>query len=193
MTRPAMILRGYGKLEPLRQGAVDRFCGLYAIINALTLAAHPIRPLQPRHHQTLFDHGVRFLARKGRLETSSLEGMNERLWISLRDAMLSEQELARALRPVPIMLFPSGRPKELDHALAAITGSIDSGYPVLLALWGAYDHWTVVAGYTPSNLLLFDSWGFRRISISSIALRHPHCQARHKLTWRSSTAIALEA
>ncbi|WP_420137931.1 hypothetical protein [Sphingomonas sp.] len=183
---------GYGALKPLQQGALDRLCGLYCIINAVALAAYPLQPLQPRQRRLLFDEGIRFLGRRRRLELASLDGMNERLWMHLRDHLLTTLGPIGGAQSKAVSIYPRGRPDCVDSALAGLFKTIDAGAPVLTLLWGVYNHWTVVAGYTPSKLLLFDSGGLQWVNIRSIGLRHPRHKGRHKLTWRSSAGIVFE-
>ncbi|MES2496406.1 MAG: hypothetical protein V4618_09840 [Pseudomonadota bacterium] len=50
-------LPGLDILKPAQQGRLDRFCGLYAIINAIDLALYPRGQLMPSQRQKLFDAG----------------------------------------------------------------------------------------------------------------------------------------
>jgi hypothetical protein len=182
-------LAGAIEPKPLRQGSLSRLCGLYAIINAIVVATHGTRPLKPQQRQWLYDQGIIFLSRRSRLETVMLEGMNERLWMRLRDHLLTE--LAKSggprLRAFPLVQLRSRI--KLEQLLDTIAGSIDEGAPVLVVMWGAYDHFTVVVGHTPTNLLLFDSYGFRWVARRSIGLRRPRSVSRHQITCRSIAAI----
>ena len=187
------IVPGFEKLVPKRQGELDRLCGLYSIINGITLASYPVGGIPPSCRRLLFDEGIQFLSKAKRLDVVSLDGINERLWSRLRDHLLVHTSKLGGPPLQAVALFPAGRPSGMDEAVSHIFESIDRGSPVLLILWNAYDHCTVVAGYTATKLLLFDSFGFKWIGLRSLGLRHPYQEARHKLSWRSTAALVLRA
>ena len=54
-----------------------------------------------------------------------------------------------------------------DQLLWSIETLVDLQTPVLTVLRGAYRHYSVVVGYTPARLMLFDSWGYAWINVSS--------------------------
>lgn len=179
---------GYRELEPLRQGTLDKLCGIYAVINAATLAAFPVQPLTKRQQQGMFDVGIRFLAKPPLLLDVNLEGMNERLWMRLRDEMLRQLVELRGpeLKASALLMRKSA---DIKQAAAIVAASVRSGRPVSLAMWGAYDHFSVVGGISPTGWMLFDSYGFRRVKMTSLGVRHPHSWSRHRISLRSIAAI----
>jgi hypothetical protein len=184
-------LPGLDQLQPAQQGQLDRFCGIYAIINAIELALYPAHRLMPAQRKQLYDHGIGVLAEAKRLEGVALDGMNERLWIKLRDALVRAVGGSGAPK-LQISSLPQPHAEiGLHELLRWIQRHIDEGCPVMLPLWGVYDHFTVVAGITSTKLLLFDSLGFQHVALSSLAIRTPRATARHRITRRSVSSLAV--
>ena len=185
-------LPGLDTLKPARQGQLDRLCGIYAIINAMELALYPTQRLMPSQRKQLFDHAIALLAKSKRLELVMQEGMNERLWMKLRDGLICAGTAFGAPK-MEISHLPQPHAEiGLRELLRWIERQIDHGHPVLLVMWGAYDHYTVVAGVTPTKLLLFDSFGFQHVSRSSLAIRTLRATGRHKISRRSVSAIVVQ-
>lgn len=56
-------------------------------------------------------------------------------------------------------------------------------------LWGAYDHATVICGYTPDRLLLFDSYGFQWLAKRCVGLDNGRSAKRHLIAKHSVMAL----
>lgn len=79
-----------------------------------------------------------------------------------------------------------------QSALALIKQQLRANRPVLVILWGGYDHVTVIVGYSRSRLILFDSSGFKWVNEASVGLQHPSSSKRHQVTRRTVMALSLE-
>lgn len=184
-------LPGMAILRPNQQGRLDRLCGIYSIINGIELAIFPER-LMPAQRKALFDEGIAFLARSKRLETVAQEGMSERLWIRLRDALLAAVSASSGQTLQAMPLPPPHADIGIRELLSWTKRNIVQGRPVLLGLWGVYDHFTVVGGISAKNLLLYDSFGFQHVLLSSLAVRTPRTTARHKISRTGVAAIVVQ-
>jgi len=182
-------LPAMGRLKPAKQGLHDRLCGLYSIINAIDLVMPPEAQLLPSQRKRLFDDGIAFLARKGVLERVTRSGMNERLWMALRYALIAT-ETGQGAPKLEISTLPTPLTQiGLRELLRWTERQIEQGSPVMLPLWGAYDHYTVVGGTTPTKLLLFDSYGFQHVARESLVIRTPRSEGRHRISRRGVAAI----
>ena len=73
--------------------------------------------------------------------------------------------------------------------LCAIRQAIRNAHPVVLTIWGAYNHATVIAGYTHDRLWLFDSSGFQSIMLRSVGLHYSRSDQRHQIVRQSAAAL----
>jgi hypothetical protein len=74
------------------------------------------------------------------------------------------------------------------HDLAInVCRAIDANKAVLCALYGPHDHYTVIAGYTPSRWLLHDSSGLRWIERAATAIGRP----QGRLHWLPFTSLVV--
>jgi hypothetical protein len=185
------MLPGLKELMPAQQGSLDRLCGLYAIINAFELALYPAYRLTELQRGRLFDLGLKFVTAMRRLEPSQRHGMTERQWLKLQDAMIDIFWEISGVR-LRIDRLPEPRSKvDMPELISWIGKRLDQGRPVLLILWGTYDHFTVVGGISKRSLLLFDSFGYRRVALSSLAIRKPRSKGRHRISRRPVSSLAL--
>jgi hypothetical protein len=191
MTRRSRItVPGFDEVDPYWQGSLDRMCGSYSVINAALLAAQPHQPLTGNQTQRMHDSGVRFLAQEEHLRGVSLYGLGERRWCTLRNHMFDTLRKAGGPR-LETLALPVARTMEGKAMVALITEQIDLGHPVLMALWGAYDHFTVVAGYTATQLILFDSYGYTRVRADAVRVRAVPATTRHRISPGSVAAIRM--
>jgi len=155
---PAFFLETAAQLEPFGQGRLDRLCGLYAIVNALRLAV----PTSARESRTLFEAGIAFLEDKGWLSAVLVEGMPTRQFVSLARYMFAEHQrrIGRSMVPERIAVGRGNRSAVEFAALEAVT----CGMPLLLLIDGPLNHYSVLCGFTPSRLRLFDSYGYQWLS-----------------------------
>lgn len=191
MTRRSRVtVPGFDEVDPYWQGSLDRMCGIYSVINAALLAAQPHQPLTSNQTQRMHDSGVRFLAGQEHLRGVSLYGLGERRWCALRNHMLDTLRSAGGPRLETLMLSVA-RTMSGPAMVTLIAEQIDLGRPVLLALWGEYDHFTVVAGYTATQLILFDSYGYARVRADAVRVKAAPATTRHRISPGSVAAIRM--
>lgn len=144
-------------LKPYRQGELDFLCGVYAPINAMRLALADVAPLSKVDCKRLIAAGCRYLDAKGGLHQALTWGMD------LRRRHALARHLARLIS-TPHLTVSVERPdhrnlKSIDDVFGWIEVSLAAGKPVLAYFANLPDHYTVVAGITPTTLQLFDSAG----------------------------------
>jgi hypothetical protein len=145
--------------EPLEQGDLDGLCGVYAVVNATRLAAHPHRRLPPRDCYELFAALLAELAGRGpaarlrdpraRRPRHGPAAAQARTLAAQRHGLALEVSRPFAKRDQP-------GPDECLRVLAEHLAR-----PGTAAIVGSDEHWTVVRGVTPKRLLLADSNGRR--------------------------------
>lgn len=190
MLRAPLRLASAKILQPYGQGDLDGLCGLYAAVNGLRLvAAERRRPLSDDQCLTLFRHGASFLNEHAKLSAAVRYGLRARLWVQLVVELASKA--MRLLRtPIvahrPLAAVPAVTIELLiDTARAAIR----SGQAVLVLLKGAYDHYTVVSGVSATRFSLFDSYGYRWVTLASCSLVGEGPARRHRLHAASLTVM----
>lgn len=189
MTRPSALLEAAARLSPFQQGRFDNLCGLYAIMNAIQLMSWPALELDALQSKRLFQFGIAALEHKGLLHEVHKHGMDKEPWAWLCNAMLAE---AGKLIGVPLcrkQILTKVKKTDFNSALALIDHCTRQGEPVIVILGGSYEHYTVIVAKTASRLQLFDSFGYRWVSIASCDLAHRNAVARHQIYWRSVAAI----
>ena len=145
------------RLKPLRQGELDFLCGLYTPINAIRLALADCAPLARSDYKRLFAEGVRYLDRKRGLHQSLTWGMDLRRRYAL--ACYLAGRISNADIHVSIERPAHKRWRSTNDAFAWIEQSLAANHPVLVYFAEEPDHYTVIAGSTPTRLQLFDSAG----------------------------------
>ena len=184
-------LAGLALVEPFQQGEFDGLCGIYAIVNGLRLLVAPLRPLSYEECAVLYGRGIEIVRREDRLAFAAIFGISQTLWRRLAAALCvsAGRIVGSAIRPVQPFREPSHVPRE--RVVAAIREALDAGKPVLLALRGAYDHYTVIGGYTVTRLMLHDSYGYHWISAATCGVSHDRSDKRHKIATRSIIILEL--
>ena len=177
------------RLIPLHQGKFDSLCGLYSILNAIRLASWPTLELHHYRSRQLFNHGVAHLEKRGLLRATLKGGMIDATWRKLGDVLIKEVRRSEWLRLARVPLLTSLRGADLDSVLAAIDHHTRHGSPVLMPLYGGYNHFTVIVARRDNRLILFDSWGYRWISIASCQLESSAKHKRHRLGFRSAMVL----
>lgn len=175
----------------LCQGDLDGLCGLYAAINGLRLLLGPVRPLKRYEAKRLFDAGVTLLVDHDMLARAVTQGFQDTLWQALVQRLVEEasattgrtiimhQPLAKVPRPTRSATF------------AAIEAAIAAGQPVLADLSGTHEHFTVISGYSPYSLFLYDSGQLFWLTRASCSTGKAG-KRRHHLNPRSLTALSLQ-
>lgn len=178
-------------LLPLKQGGLDGLCGLYAIINAIRLTTYPDILFSEGQLKRLFKHGINLYRRDRSLAKLVRAGMTERAWCELCEGLLSYVNAEHDAHISQIPLFDAIEPLRARPALEAIKAHLHTGHPVLLALVGAYDHYTVVCGHSVRRLHLFDSGKCQWIRTLSIGVEGDQPALRHRLLPKGAIGLTI--
>lgn len=182
-------LPGAHLIDPLTQGDFDGLCGLYCLINAIRILMAPHRELKRKEVRALFTAGVQFLAQRGNLPEAVHSCVGEREWPKLaRRLVTTAQEIVD--RPIVLERGRLLRGVGIDETIRSVEEMITSGKAPCVFLRGKSRHYTVISGYTPVSLKLFDSFGFHRLLIKSCGTTSEET-ARHRLHVQSMIALAL--
>lgn len=187
------ILAAASQLEPLRQGDHDNLCCLYAAINAIRLVLLPVRKLGRVQTKALFVRGARLIDEHGSLLSILEDGMEEPLWIELCTSLASGASRLTGVTIQLTFLLDSWPRPSSRIAIDRIKRALRNGHPVLVLLHGAYDHCTVVAAITHQRLVLFDSHGFKWVSLNNVGISHPRSNRLHQIPTTSAVALSLSA
>lgn len=181
------VIAGANALEPLYQGDLSQLCGLYSILNAIQLKLYPER-LTPDHRQRLFTEGAAFLGRERKLKRALCVGIEEDVWPQLGRAIFAAvaDQFGVKFRLRRILKGPARSNRA--RAFQAIAATIDRQHPVLVCMDGELDHYTVICGYSPQRLRLFDSLGLRWLAIDGISVGED-CRHRHWMSPASTFAV----
>lgn len=165
-------------IKPLRQGALDSLCGVYAILNAVRLLAYPDKHIHMRDLKTLFRRGVKILSKQRHLKFTLSWGLDPVPWDRFLERFLPDVETVVGFRIKQHRVFEAGDGRKVSEVARGLRSHLDQGHPIVLILGGAYDHWTVIAGHSDQRLHLFDSYGYCWISTRSLTLdQHLHNRA----------------
>lgn len=185
------ILAAASKLESLRQGDHDNLCCLYAAINAIRLVLLPVRKLGRAQTKALFVHGARLIHQRGSLLSVLEDGMEEPLWIELCTSLaIDASRLAGATLKLTFLLDSWPRPSS-RIAIDRVKRALRNGHPVLVLLHSAYDQCTVAAAITHQRLVLFDSHGFKWVSLANVGISRPRSNRLHQIPTTSAVALSL--
>jgi hypothetical protein len=157
------------RIQPFHQGALDGLCPLYAALNALRLTLADHAPLSKADSKALFAQGIVYLYKKDWLADAVLEGMSLKRGRSL--AQYLARQVSRTHCHVEIERADPSVGKSIDHVFAWVEESLRLSRPVMIALFGGLDHYTVAAGMTSKTLQFFDSCGHNFLRRSSCGLR----------------------
>lgn len=157
-------------IKPLRQGALDSLCGVYAIFNAVRLLAYPDKPIHMRDLKRLFRRGVKILSKQRHLKFTLSWGLDPVPWDRFLERFLPDVETVVGFRIKQHRVFEAKHGLKPSEVARPLRFHLDQGHPIVLILGGAYDHWTVIAGHSEDRLHLFDSYGYCWISTRSLTL-----------------------
>jgi hypothetical protein len=169
------------QLTPSWQGQHDSFCSIYAIINGLRLVLAPIAPLSDDQCERLFRFGVRLLAERDELVACAQDGLELPSYQVVAHAMANHVGQHSSAMVAVEQLFASDDGVSLVDLVDAIKRAIGRHKVVLVSLAGTYDHYTVVCGYSPTRLRLFDSYGYAWINIAACDVAMLGATARHRI------------
>ena len=174
-------------MQPFHQGDLDSLCGLYAAINALRLVLAPVRRVKRPEALNWFRTGLEFLGKTGNLQDIIGDGIGPPEWLELME-MLAAVAGCRVEIVQPLRC--SARATR-SRMYGAIEDAIVRGQPVLITLSGVHDHYTVVSGFSPFSLWLFDSGHLQRLRRSDCGTQRGGDKWRHRMNARTLTVLSL--
>lgn len=147
--------RAARQLTPYQQGQFDSLCGLYAILNAIQLAAYPIQPIAEGKARALFETGSVFLRREhGHLHPLA-RGMSNHVLFRLAQHLATEA----STRKIAFSLSRYPGPDDTEYSQPFrdwIEYHLNLGRPVICCLYQPA-HCTVISSVSSAQLDLFDS------------------------------------
>lgn len=169
---------------PMQQGKFDRLCGVYSFVNAALLAD----PTTQHLSQRLFDSGLEFLSKKNRLQSVMKNGMSRKLWLKLGRHILAEKNRmsCKQLEFFPLSSLTSECGILTWERVADCT---NKGWPVLVHLRGAYNHFSVVSQVTAGRIVLFDSDGQKWVQRRSCHIGEADAAKRFSISPASLVAL----
>ena len=144
------------QLTPFRQGQLGALCEIYCTLNALQIAAYPVRPLGLSKARSLFASAVAIMRKQHPFLNPVTHGMaNERMiWLAHHMATLaSTKQMRFAVEAC-----------DCEDIRGWIKESLNSGAPVVACLT-EWAHFSVIVNMTPSRLILFDSQGMSSLPV----------------------------
>ena len=149
----------------------------------------PDRELERAEVRALFTAGVHFLARQGSLPEAVHSCVGEREWPKLaRRVVATAQEIVD--RPILLERDTLAKGVASHEIICSIERMIASGKAPCVFLRGKSRHYTVISGYTPHSLKLFDSFGYHRLLLKSCGTTRDQT-SRHRLHVQSVIALAV--
>ena len=118
-------------------------------------------------------------------------GISQTLWRQLAAALCANASRIVELAVFAARPFPANTRVARASVFAAIEAAIDAGRPVLVALRGAYNHYTVICAYTATRFILHDSYAYRWIGKASCGVSHGRRVRRHQIATRSIIMLGL--
>lgn len=144
------VIETAAQLNPFQQGQLDALCGIYCTLNALQIAAYPVRPLGLSKARTLFASAVSMMRKHHSHLNPLTHGMaNERMvWLAHHITKSASTKRTRFVAEAC----------DCDDISGWIEQSLNSGAPVVACLTD-WAHFSVIIDMTPDGLVLFDSQG----------------------------------
>ena len=187
MRQGRFILPAAAALTPFQQGHASNLCGLYSSLNGLQLALWPEYRLTRGRVAKLVQHALDVSPKP--IDYLMRHGIEDEDWIAwvIELTKYASHLSGRSIQPQ--FLLRGKRATSSQAGLRTIQRAIRNGQPVMVTIWGAYNHATVIAGYTHDRLLLFDSSGFQSIMLRSVGLQHPRSVRRHRIVKQSAATL----
>lgn len=151
------VLRTAAQLAPFQQGQLGALCGIYCTLNALQIAAFPIRPLSLSKARSLFASAVSLLRRHHPHLNPLTHGMaNERMiWLAHNIAKLASTKRMQFIAEAC----------DCKDIRGWIEESLNLGAPVVACLTD-WAHFSVIVDMMPNRLVVFDSQGMPSLPVS---------------------------
>lgn len=138
-------------MRPFHQGDLDSLCGIYCVVNAVRLAAHPGLKIGESQSKGLIDHLVRAIGPK--FVQVFADGTDD-IPLLLRAA---SQWLKQAYGRKLVVVRPFRQKSQPSPGLIGSTIAAHLDSPHTAVIISSTVHWSVVDRVTLKRLLLFDS------------------------------------
>lgn len=165
-------------ITPLYQGDHVGLSGLYAILNAFRLALAPTRLLNMEETRQLATAGIRYIEAHGQLSHAMLGGIRLSLWRRLAEALRDHAAFKLNAHIHIDQPFRYGPAFTAGQLLRVLETMVQRQTPVIILRRGG--RYTIVSGYTPLSLILFDSFGQWWIKRESCGVKGD-ANVRHRL------------
>jgi hypothetical protein len=156
-------------MRPYNQGNIDRFCAVYAVINACRRAVH-------KHHKFGFEEGcafyenmMQFLIDSGLIEDVLYNGSSYEVMTKLLDqakAYLKEKYGFRLHYKRPFVDTKLSVGKVLKLIRHFLKRNDNSSCIIRFFNMGVWDHWSVIRRGHGLRLKLFDSYHYPELHIN---------------------------
>lgn len=158
---PTFKLPAARKLRPIQQGELDGLCGVYSLINAIRLIKFEAGVFKAVESEALFSFAIYRLANTGDLRERICTGVPWGVLKQVGQHMVKVASEERVeLRIVPVKRGQANR-------IAIIKRHLLRGTPIIASVHRD-QHYTVLAGWTPTRAVIFDSSGSQWVPIDSI-------------------------
>lgn len=157
MARANPVVLTAAQLIPFQQGQLGALCGIYCTLNALQIAAFPVRPLGLTKARSLFASAVSLLRKHHPHLNPLTQGMANERMISLAHHIAKLASTKRMRFIVEAC--------DCEDIKGWIEESLNSGAPVVACLidWA---HFSVIVDLTSDGLVLFDSQGMSSLAVN---------------------------
>lgn len=182
-----MNIRIDNTLDALKQGDLDKLCGVYAIINAIRLGASS-EILNKKTQRELMRSALQYLSKREMLQETLRYGMSSRNFVKLADKLL---ERSNRIVDAKLKITPFPRDGELPENF--IQNELSRNAPICARLKGPFDHFTVISGMTQKRYLLTDSNGLSWINRSSLRSRNSSAPTRLRIQLKSLFSISADS
>jgi len=158
---------------PHQQGHMDGLCGVYSIVNAMSVVRADTR----LESKELFEQIIKHLSRRD-LSTIITSGMTIGvLYKIINDLIPRDIHRSRPFARRKNVTLPVVWNSMLAH-LANRTTNIGA---IIIGLSGVHDHWTVVTRIDGQTLFLEDSGGLQRLNYNRLTVGEPKGRRIHQL------------
>ena len=155
-------------VRPIRQGSIDRLCGIYSVLNATEVVIGKYRVDRKRkrkasQRKTLFNDLIGHLAKNNLLKEALIAGIDD-IDIGLIDVAIESVKSYQNQKMRKRKAFETDD-VTLEEYWEQLTQHLyqpDSA--VIILLTGRIKHWTCVKAITPEAMILADSIGMKKIA-----------------------------
>ena len=161
------------RTKPFRQGALDRLCAVYSIVNSAKIISN----ISEKEAIDLFNKILLYLEEKNELSKALITGIN----IGLVGSIL--RDIAADKIPDRIMPFKNKSDITFDLFWYEILNFLENkNRAVLTAIDGnVWDHWSVVSNISDTKIFLFDSLRLKSFLRSRCTIGKPTKSRPHLL------------